>query len=893
MQTPEIYLIDGSAYIYRAYHAIRELSNSSGVPTNAVFGFVSILKKLIKTKKPKYIAVAFDSKGPVFRHDMYSAYKANRPPMPEDLVPQIQYIRDCVEAYGIVSMIQSGQEADDLIASSTEKMAKQGCKVIIVSGDKDLLQLVSEDVALWDPMNDRFMDEVAVEKKYGLVASQLLDYFALTGDSADNIPGVPGVGPKTAQKLIDEHKTLEKLYESTDTLKKSKMKERIIEHKDDAFLSRDLIRLNLEADVPEALSGYSLGQPNNEKLRALFTELEFHSLLKEDVQSAKLATDNFHLVQTEDALAGLSERLMASGNVVIDTETDSLNPFEAVIAGISVCMDDSEAWYIPCGHVDAHGDLQSGQLEWELIRSYLRPVFENTKIVKIGHNLKYDYSVLNSPINGAVDIFGPLHDTMIGAWLMDPGRRSYKLDVLCGEIDIQMTPFSEVVGGDKSSDAFKKVELVAAKNYSCEDVIGAWKLFELQRAKLAEWNLLDLLRGVEGEFIKVLVKMERTGVLVNRLALEELSEEFGHQLLGFEQSIYSAAGKEFNIQSPKQLGEVLFEDLQLPKGRKTKTGWSTDVKVLEKLAGSHELPALVVQYRNIAKLKSTYVDKLKVLCDKKTDRVHTSYHQCGTATGRLSSSNPNLQNIPIRTAEGQRIRSAFVAPAGNYLLSGDYSQIDLRVLAHYSSDEVLVEAFQNGEDIHQQTASQIFFVAPVLVTAEMRRVAKTINFGIVYGMSSFGLASQLNVSRKEAQTFIDRYFSHFAGIKNFMGQLVEEAGENGYVTTLAGRRRFLPDLQSKNRTRREFAERMAINTPIQGSAADIMKIAMLKVDNELENRGFESRVILQIHDELVLEVPESELEGVSSLLKGTMESAVNLAVPLTVNIHHSQNLGKV
>ncbi len=891
MSSPEIYIIDGSAYIYRAYHAVRPLSNSSGVPTHAVYGFATMLRKLINEKNPEYLAVAFDSKGPVFRHEMYSEYKANRPPMPDDLVPQIPFIHNLIDAYNILSLKQAGQEADDLIASSVRHLTDQECQVVIVSGDKDLLQLVSDKVTLWDPMNDRVMNEEEVEKKYGVPRSALLDYFSLVGDSSDNVPGVPGVGPKTAQKLIAQHRSLEGLYGAVDQLKQSKMKENIIAHKEMAYLSRELIRLNEKAEVPAAIEQYKRAEPNDEQLRELYTELEFHTLLKNEVQTTRVATDTFTLIQTVEALDELVEILRTADHLVLDTETDSLNPRKANLVGISVCVDASAAWYIPCGHVDGEGRV-AGQLDLALVIEKMQPVLEHPEIVKIGHNLKYDYAVLAASQNGGVHLQGALHDTMIGTWLLDPGRRSYKLDDLCEEMDIRMTSFSEVVGGSKSEDAFARVPLEAAKDYSCEDVYGAYMLYAVQKEQLAAVNLLELLTELEGPAIKVLADMEKQGVVVDGQRLAQLAEEFGNQLDQYEEQIYEAAGHPFTIQSPKQLGVILFEELQLPKGRKTKTGWSTDVKVLEKLKEHHRLPALILEYRNIAKLKSTYVDKLTLLRDTQSSRVHTSYNQCGTATGRLSSSNPNLQNIPIRTEEGRRIRSAFRAEQGCYLLAGDYSQIDLRVLAHYCQDEQLLAAFKQGDDIHTRTAGQIFSVAPELITPEMRRAAKAINFGIVYGMSSFGLSNQLNVSRKEAQTFIDRYFAHFPGIRTYMDRTIEQAKENGFVTTLMGRRRNVPEVLSTNKTKREFAERIAINTPIQGTAADIMKLAMLKVAEALQEGGFASRMILQIHDELVLEVPEAELNAVAKLLQVTMEHAMPLDVPLVVNLGYGQHLGK-
>ncbi len=892
MPSPELYLIDGSAYIYRAYHAIRPLSTSRGLPTHAVFGFLSILRRLLRERSPEYLAVAFDTRGPVFRHRLYDQYKANRPPMPEDLAVQIPYIRESVAAHRILVLEHDDQEADDLIASVTARMAGQGCRVVVVSGDKDLLQLVSADVTLWDPMNDRVMDEAAVTEKYGLPPGQLLDYFALTGDSSDNIPGVPGIGPKSAQKFIGEHHTLENLYQAAPEMKPGKAVRQLLDHREQAFLSRDLVRLNHSAEVPDEIERYRVQEPDIDRLRTLYTELEFHSLLKEDLPAPRIDTSRFHLVHDTAGLDRLAERLEGIDLVAVDTETDSLDTLSAHLVGVSLCVGDGEAWYLPCGHRDAQGGLLDGQLRLDDLVRVLRPVLADGRSTKIGHNLKFDLAVLAAPHNGGIELAGPLYDTMVGAWLIDPDRRTYKLDDLCKEAGLRMTSFAEVTGGDKRADAFARVGLEAARDYSCEDVFAALQLYRGQAEQLAATGLDGLLAEVEGPLIPVLAAMETAGILVDSDQLDSLSEEFGERLQAFEEEIFRVAGEPFNINSPRQLGEILFEKLQLPRGRKTKTGWSTDVQVLESLSLTHELPALVLQYRNLAKLKSTYVDRLASLRNPHTGRVHTSFNQCGTATGRLSSSNPNLQNIPIRTEEGRRIRSTFIAAEGCTLLAADYSQIDLRVLAHYSEDRELTAAFHAGQDIHRRTAAEIFFVSPELVTAEMRRVAKTINFGIIYGMSSFGLSTQLHISRKEAQTFIDRYLTHFSGIKEFMESVVGQARTDGFVTTLLGRRRYLADINSTNRVRREMAERTAINTPIQGTAADIIKLAMLHVHRELRARGLQTRMLLQIHDELVFEVPLAELETVSGLVRTHMEAAMALRVPLVANLQHGQSLDK-
>jgi len=893
MEREKVYLIDGSAYIYRAYHALTPLSNSKGLPTHAIYGFTTILRRILRERSPKYIALTFDSRGPVFRHEIYPDYKANRPQMPDDLAQQLPYIKKIAQGYNILCLEQSDQEADDLIASVTEQLVQKGYDIVIVSSDKDLLQLVNDKVFLWDPMKDKLMDPKAVLKRYGVETDQLLDYFSLTGDSSDNIPGVHGIGPKTAQKLISENKTLENIYASIDKMVPSKLKQRLVDHKDEAFLSRDLIRLNHTAAVPKDIDEYLVGKPDRNVLCELLTELEFFSILKTDVPARKIDTDNFFLVRDMKTLRHLSETIKGAPFLVLDTETTSLDQLNAELVGISLCIDKTKAWYIPCGHRDNKGNLIKGQLSIKEICEVIGPIFEDKTIPKIGHNLKYDWAVLSLPQNGSIHLAGPYYDTMVGAWLLDPGRRTYKLDDLCQEIDLQLTSYKDIVAGDKQEGAFSRVGLEQAKNYSCEDVYGSLCLFEKQKPQLNELQLWSLYTDVECPLIPVLAGMELHGIVVDTGLVKELSSEFGQILASLEEDIYKVAGNNFNINSPSQLGKVLFVDLDLPKGRKTKTGYSTDVKVLERLKQYHELPGLILEYRNLAKLKSTYLDNLTRLKDNKTGRVHTSFNQCGTTTGRLSSSNPNLQNIPIRTEEGRRIRAVFYAPVKKIFISGDYSQIDLRVLAHYSRDEALLDAFFNDEDIHSLTAAEIFFVSPALITPEMRRVAKTINFGIVYGMSSFGLSSQLNLSRKEAQIFIDRYFQHYKGIKDFMEAIIVQARSDGYVTTLLGRRRQLPDINSSNRTRREFAERTAINTPIQGTAADIIKLAMLRVSNDLVSSHLNGQMVLQVHDELVLEVAEEEAEQTINIMKRAMENVIDLIVPLKVNLKSGQNLGSL
>jgi DNA polymerase-1 len=890
-----VYLIDGSAYIYRAYHAIAPLTNSSGLPTHAVYGFINILLRVIREKEPRYLSVAFDLKGPTFRHEMYKEYKANRPPMPEDLVCQIPYIRDAVRAYNITFLEESGFEADDLIASAARRLAGDGHEVVIVSGDKDLLQLVDEKTIFWDPMNNRRFDPEAVKAKYGVTVSELLDYFSLVGDSSDNIPGVPGVGPKTAQKLISEFGSLDNLYEKLAEVDKQKLAEKLATHREAAFLSRDLIRLKEDLVVPAAPDDYLLPEPDNDKLRELFTFLGFTRLLKTQVESAALDRKGYMLVRDLAELRSLAKKLAKGPHLVVDTETTGLDPLVAELVGISLSNKVGEAWYVPIGHLEEDGKLVAGQMELTKTLEILRPLLEDKNLPKIGHNLKFDYSIF---FNQGITLQGSLWDTMIASYLLTPGRRSHKLDDLADELlEVKLTSFDEVTGQGKGKAKNKDVNFALvkpeeAKDYSCEDVDAALLLWQHFRSQLEELELWELFEKVEIVLIPVLADMERSGITVAPDELQKLAVEFADNLADLATEIYRLAGEEFNIGSPKQLGVILFEKLKLPQGRKTKTGYSTDAKVLENLGRYHDLPVLVINYRNLAKLKSTYVDSLLGQIHPKTGRVHTSFNQTVAATGRLSSSNPNLQNIPIRTPEGQRIRQAFIAAPGHVFLAADYSQIDLRVMAHYSQDQALMDDFRGGKDIHHQTAVEIFRVSSTFVTPEMRRVAKTINFSIVYGISAFGLAARLNLSRKEAATFIERYFEHYPGVKKFMETVVEEARQDGYVTTLLKRRRQLPDLNSSNRILREAAERIAVNTPIQGTAADIIKLAAIEVDRQIREKGLATKVLLQIHDELVLEVPDGELAQVEKLVKPAMESVMQLDVPLVVNISSGRNLAE-
>ena len=885
-----MYLIDGSAYIYRAYHAIAPLSSSKGVPSNAVLGFINMVKRLIRERQPVYLAIAFDSRGPVFRHQIYQAYKANRPPMPDDLSLQIPFIKKFVAASNILMLEEQGVEADDIIASAVKIFTASGHKVVVVSGDKDLLQLVRDDVVMWDPMKDKVMDRAAIHQKYALYPEQLLDFFSLVGDTSDNVPGVPGVGPKTAEKLINTYGSLEGLYQHIDDLKASRVKEQIIDNRELAFIARTLIQLKTDVAIPEELSRYALVEANNEQLAEIYTELEFTSLLKGIDTAKPVPTEGFVTVRNRSQLAVMVGTLASAEILVIDTETTSINARTAQLVGISLCTTLDQAWYIPLGHSDGQGKLLAGQLTAAEVKAAIQPLLLSTRILKIGHNLKYDLTVLKQ--QWGIDLGGELADTLIAAYLTESGGRSLKLDDLCQARGVRLTSFAEVTGNDKRDGCFAYVDIDKACMYSCEDVYGALLLWQELAPLLDTKGMNDLFWRVEMPIVTILAEMEIAGICVDPLVLSTLSEEFTQKLAILEEQIYMLAGHPFNINSPKQLGQVLFEEQGLAHGRKTKTGFSTDVGVLEKLAHKHELPAVVLQFRTIAKLLSTYVDKLSQLQDPVTGRIHTSFNQAVTATGRLSSSEPNLQNIPIRTEEGSRLREAFIPGPGLVFLAADYSQIDLRVLAHYSGDKALVQAFRAGEDVHARTAAEIFGVSPLLVTSDMRRVAKSINFGIVYGMSSFGLSNQLDIGRKEAQRFIDKYFALYTGVQGFMEEIVRQAQASGYVTTLLNRRRSVPDINAKNKAQREFAERMAINTPIQGTAADIIKLAMIGCRQALNSAELSARMLLQIHDELVFELPDVELEATQPLIRSAMENAMALDVPLVVNFTVGRSLAK-
>jgi DNA polymerase-1 len=876
-----IYLIDGSSYIHRAYHATGGLSNSKGFPTGAVFGFVNMIVKTLKDKDPKRIAVIFDAKGKNFRHDKYPAYKANRPAMAEDLRVQIPLIHRIVDGYGLPSLSVEGYEADDIIATLAKQAREKGWQVAIVSGDKDLMQLVDDVVTMWDPQRDVVYDPHAVKGKFGVEPGRLLDLFALTGDTSDNVPGVPGVGPKTAATLLDQYDTLEGVFANADKVSQKKLKENLLKHKDSAYLSRELVTLDDAVPLNQTIDDLIPRDRNIDSLREMFKELEFKRLLEDLPATKTLDFGGYCLVTTSDDLEQWAKELRSAGRFAVDLETTSEHPVLADLVGISLCSEDGKACYVPVGHV--YGD----QLPKKEVLDVLRPILEDEKIAKIGQNIKYDMIVLKKE---GVEIRGIECDTMLASYLLDPSRRGHSLDdlaELC--LEHRMIPITDLIGKGKSQILFSEVDIDKAREYACEDAEATYRVAAVLCPRLEPAGLLELYRNVELPLIPVLVDMELAGVRVDTKYLTQLSLEFAKTLQITEVEIHKLAGECFNINSPKQLGEILFERLGLKSAKKTKSGYSTSLDVLESLALEHELPRKILEYRSIFKLKSTYADALISLVNPRTGRIHTSYNQAVAATGRLSSSDPNLQNIPIRTEEGRKIRSAFVADEGYVFVSADYSQIELRVMAHVSGDERLRQAFSEGEDIHAITAASIFGCSPGHVTPDMRRKAKTINFGIIYGMGPYNLAGQIGVGTKMAKQYLDEYYKTYAGVKRYMEELPVKAAKEGYVTTILGRRRPVPDLNNPNKIAQQAARRVAINTTTQGSAADLMKLAMIKVHKAIKDTELPGRLILQVHDELILEVRKDAAQDAARILKQEMEGAYRLSVPLVVDTAIGKN----
>ncbi len=872
--TPLVALVDGSNYLYRAFYAIPALTNSKGFPTNAIYGFTNMLLKLLREINPDYVAVVFDVKGPTTRHEEFTDYKATRKPMPDDLSPQIPFIKQIIRGFSIPVLEKQGTEADDIIGALADEATKRGWRTVIVSGDKDLLQLINENVTMVDTMKDKTYDMAAVKERFGVGPDKVVEILGLMGDASDNIPGVPGVGPKTAQRLIEEYGSLEEVIANTDNLRNVKLRENFKKYAEQARLSRQLALIRKDVEIDFDLKDAARQEADNELLARLFSEFEFTSLLQEIKKGRPAPAHNCVIITGEQKLGELTGMLLENRAFACEFIWEINEPSKP--AGIALSVKE-KSFYVPTGHANL-----KEQLNWRQVIDTLTPVLSDKKIKKYFHDLKTTLVLLNDLSVEAAD------DTALMAYLLNPARHSYELAETAWEyLHEQLPSAQEITGGKNSLLSTADIDKVSA--FAGHRAAAVEKLGALLSGKLKETAADELYNKVEMPLLHVLAAMEKKGVLIDTKILNQMSDELGQLLSISEDKIYKLAGEKFNINSPKQLQTILFEKLKLPTGRKTKEGFSTDVEVLTLLAQSHELPAEILSYRSLAKLKSTYVDALPALIDEQSGRIHTSYNQMATATGRLSSSNPNLQNIPIRTLEGKRIRQAFIAAPECVLVSADYSQIELRVLAHLSGDQTLIDAFKSDEDIHARTAADVFGVFPQMINADMRRQAKVINFGILYGMSAFGLAKELGVAQKTAQAYIDGYFARYKKVREYLDNILEGAKRDGYVCTLLNRRRYLPELKSKIPSVRQFAERMAINTPIQGTAADLIKIAMVNIAHLLKTKKLAAQLIMQVHDELVLETPETEKETVMKLVKKEMEEVIKLKVPLKVEIAAGKN----
>jgi len=839
-------LIDGNSFCYRAFYAIRNLSTSKGVPTNAVYGFITMLNKIIKEQKPDYLAIAFDLKEPTFRHKKYEDYKIHRKPMPDELVEQMPRIKEVAGAYGFATYELAGYEADDILATIAKKISGKGLEVCIVTGDKDILQFVDENIKVLSPHKDDLIyNTEKVRERYGVDPAQIVELISLMGDSSDNIPGVPGIGEKTAVKLIQEFSTLENLMNNLSEVKREHLRKTLEENKKSAILSKELATVDINVPIKFDLDSMHVDRPDEKRLYELFKELEFKRLLKEFAPGGAEETGaDYKLITEEKDFQKLLKQLGKLDEFAFDMETTSADPVIAEPVGVSFCWKSAQAYYVPMGKNRGIKD----------VLKRLKPILEDPDIKKIGQNIKYEKIILSRK---SIALKGISFDTMVAAYILNPSKPSYSLDNLALEfLDYKKISIEELIGKGKNQITMDEVDLDKVCQYGCEDSDITFRLKGILEDKLEQKGLQELFANVELPLIDVLADMELDGVSIDTKLLQEMSKRMASQLEKLQKKIHEIAGCEFNINSPKQLSVILFEKLELPVIKKTKTGFSTDEGVLQTLAVQHALPATILEFRQLSKLKSTYVDALPALINPATGRVHTSFNQTVAATGRLSSSQPNLQNIPIKTEAGRSIRRAFVpSSAKNILLSADYSQIELRILAHLANDENMKEAFRQNRDIHAHTASLIFDVEEDGVDNDMRASAKTVNFGIVYGISSYGLARELGIRPAEAKNFIDAYFERYPSIREYFQDKIEQARSEGLVTTLLNRRRYIPEINSSQITIRQFAERTAVNTPIQGTAADLIKLAMINIQKALKDEGFASRMILQVHDELVLMSP--------------------------------------
>lgn len=923
MSTPnKLYLIDGSGFIFRAYHALPPLTNPQGVPVGAVMGYCNMLFKLCQDPDIKNMAVIFDAARRTFRNDIYPDYKAHRPDPPEDLIPQFELIREATTAFNIPWVATEGYEADDLIATYAKMAVAAGEQVVIVSSDKDLTQLVSDDVVMMDPMKQEVRSYDYVEKKFGVTPDKVVDVQALAGDSTDNVPGVPSIGVKTAAQLINEYGDLENLLANTDKIKQPKRRQVLQDHAEDARISKQLVSLKDNVPVTVGLDTFDRRSIDPAQLTTFLTTHGFKGLIARvaqmDGEAAKptdggqsVAEDapdipaafqyTYKTVSDKKALQAIIDHIYDVGRVAFDVETTSLSAMKAEIVGLSLCCDDTTAYYVPVAHTEAasQGDLLgdlvgggedkrvAGQLHLKDVLELLKPMLEDDSIIKIGHNIKYDWLVM---AQAGIDV-RPVDDTMLMSYVLTAGLNKHNMDDLAEQyLGHSTIKYTDVTGSGRQKISFAEVAIDKATDYAAEDAAVTWRLYQVLRSQLLQDGMVSVYEYLERPLVRVLGSMEQEGVKVDAEVLRVLSNDFAIRLDALGKDIYETAGEEFNIASPKQLGEVLFEKLKLPGGKKTKTGaYSTDSKTLDNLAlEGHDIAILILKWRGLAKLKSTYTDALVEQIDGKTGRVHTNYSMAVTTTGRLSSNDPNLQNIPIRDAEGRKIRTAFVAKDGHKLVSFDYSQIELRLAADVANVPAMQQAFKDGDDIHAITASQVFDVPLAEVSSEVRRQAKAINFGIIYGISAFGLAQNIGVSRSEASDFIKAYLDRYSEIRDYMDNTKEYAREHGYVKTLMGRKCYTPTIHDKNGGLRSFAERAAINAPLQGTAADIIKLAMVKIPGLLKQYNLQSKLLLQVHDELIFEVPDSEVEKLKPIIVDVMSTAhkdfMDLNVPLEIGV---------
>lgn len=876
-------LVDGSSYLFRAYHALPKLMSTKGQQTGAIRGVISMIRKLMSDYPDSHIAVVFDAKGKTFRNDIYAEYKATRPPMPEELGEQIEPIKQIIQAMGVPLLVVDNVEADDVIGTLARRATENRNKVLISTGDKDLAQLVNDYITLINTMTDTVMDEAGVIEKFGVRPDQIVDYLALVGDTSDNIPGVPKCGPKTAVKWLQQYGSLKEIMEHADEIK-GKVGENLRASLEILPVSYELATIREDVDLDVTPEDMTLSEPDNRFLLETFRDLEFKAWaneLQSYEEEGDLAPTTYELILTEAALDEWIERLKAAELFAFDTETTSLHFMDAALVGISFADAEGEAAYVPFGH-DYEG--APSQLDKDLVLSKMKPVLEDPAQAKVGQNLKYDMSVL---ARHGVEVAGIAFDTMLESYVLNSVASRHNMDDLALQyLGLNTTRFEDVAGKGAKQLTFNQVDLAKGADYAAEDADITLRLHHAIWPRLsAEASLRKVFEEIELPLVPVLSRIERKGVLLDQALLQQQSKELDQRMTALTEDAYELAGEEFNLGSPRQLQEIFFEKLELPVLKKTPKGQpSTAEEVLQELALDYPLPRVILEYRGLSKLKSTYTDQLPKQIRPSTGRVHTSYHQAVTATGRLSSTEPNLQNIPIRTDEGRRVRKAFIAEPGYKLMAADYSQIELRIMAHLSGDKGLLKAFAAGEDIHRATAAEVFGTSIDKVRDFQRRNAKAINFGLIYGMSAYGLGRQLNISRHDAQEYIDRYFERYPGVRRYMEETRELAAEQGYVETLFGRRLYLPEINTSNYQRRQAAERTAINAPMQGSAADIIKRAMVTVDDWLIASKVDAAIIMQVHDELVLEVREELVDEVQGRVQEMMSTAAELSIPLLVEV---------